>query len=420
MSESVALPRIGVCHAPDGAANLREIYVAARGLCEVVLLVDPRTAALEDFMAVARRFFECRTVPEDGHAAFLAPLGLRGATTFHDDLLDTADLLHGLLHPGAASTVERPWDKLVQRRLLHRAGLTAVRAAAVDGPADLAREFAALGGPCVLKPRRAAGGRGIAFLDGEEDLRRQLGVRTDWSDLMLETRIEPAPHPSGVGWLGSLVSVETVTFDRNRLHLGVLDKLPVAVARGAGRDGADAVNVQGDLLPSRLPDRLRREAAEYTGRILDALDVGPRVTHTELQLTPDGFELIEVNGRLAGHTARLFRLVDGPDPVRVALQVALGEPPEADLSAMRGAAAGLFPTFADRDGDVRTGLRARDLRALPGVRAVDELARPGDPKSATQYRMANVTVRGEDRPSLDTAVDEVLRALAAGFAPAGR
>ncbi|UBU11348.1 ATP-grasp domain-containing protein [Nonomuraea gerenzanensis] len=402
-------PRLGVCHRPDGAANLREIYVAAQGVCEVVMLVRAAVAAAHpDVMRVAERFFECHVLPERGYGELVASLGLRGVTTFHDDELELADELHAR----ATTSVPRPWDKLVQRRLLKEHGLTSVEAVPVDEPEDLVKGFAELGRPCVLKPRRAAGGQGVAFLDDERDVRRQVALRRGWAGLMLETRIEPVPHPAGPAWLGSLVSVETLSAPAGRVHLGVLDKLPVAVTRGAGPAGADAVHVQGDILPSCLPEELRRAAEQYTGRILGVLGVRSRLTHTELLLTAAGFELLEVNGRLAGHTARLFRLLGGPDLVALALRVAAGQTPEVDLTAMRGAAAGVFPAFADRAGPVRTSLRRRELRALPGVCAVDELAEDGAPKSVTQFRTANVTLRAPDRPALDTAVARVLDVLA--------
>ncbi|MEU6243455.1 ATP-grasp domain-containing protein [Streptomyces sp. NPDC047024] len=418
------LPRLGICHAPDGAANLREVLRAARDLCVPVLLIDARVAAGHaDLVALASRILECHVLPEtdlpEANAGLVTGLGLACVTTFHDDELERADTLDRIVRQAPAPGVAAPWDKLVQRQVLHAAGLSAVRAEPVDSPDDLHRAYKTLGGPCVLKPRRAAGGRGIAFLDSPEDVSAHADARRTWDGMLLEARIPAAPHPAGTPWLGSLISVETASIGTRRVHLGVLDKLPVAVGRREGPEGTDAVDVQGDILPSALPDTLLDDARELTGRALDALEVRDRVTHTELLLTPSGMEVMEVNGRLAGHTARLFRLVGAPDPVRTALAAALGSA-VADHLATDGTAAGLFPTFRDRTGAVRTRLRPRDLRGLPGVQAVDELARDGDAKVATQYRMANLTVRADDRPGLDRAVSRVLDTLAAGFAaPAG-
>ncbi|MFC9931833.1 acetyl-CoA carboxylase biotin carboxylase subunit family protein [Streptomyces sp. NPDC127190] len=415
-----ALPRLGICHAPDGAANLREVLRAARDLCVPVLLLDARVAAGHpDLVALASRILECHILPAtddpEANAALVTGLGLAGVTTFHDDELERADALDRAVRQTPAPAVAAPWDKLVQRRVLHAAGLCAVRAEPVDSADDLHRAYALLGGACVLKPRRAAGGRGIAFLDGPDDVAAHASARRVWDGMLLETRIPAAPHPAGTPWLGSLISVETVSVATRRTHLGILDKLPVAVGRREGPEGTDAVNVQGDILPSVLPAPLLDHARELTGRALDALGVRDRVTHTELLLTPSGLEVMEVNGRLAGHTARLFRLVGAPDPVRTALAAALGVEP-ADHGSPDGTAAGLFPTFRHRTGKVRTGLRPRDLRELPGVQAVDELARDGDEKAATHYRMANLTVRADDRAGLDRAVSCVLDTLTAGFA----
>ncbi|MFD6880237.1 MULTISPECIES: acetyl-CoA carboxylase biotin carboxylase subunit family protein [unclassified Streptomyces] len=415
-----ALPRLGICHAPDGAANLREVFRAARDLCVPVLLIDARVAAEHPpLVALASRILECHVLPEadspEANADLVTGFDLVGVTTFHDDELERADTLDRIVRRAPAPAVTDPWDKLVQRQVLRRAGLSAVRGEPVDSPDDLLRAYRILGGSCVLKPRRAAGGRGIVFLESPDDVAAHVGVRSQWAGMLLESRIPAAPHPAGTAWLGSLISVETANVGARRVHLGVLDKLPVAVGRREGVEGADAVNVQGDILPSALPNALLDRARELTGRALDALGVRDRVTHTELLLTPSGIEVMEVNGRLAGHTARLFRLVGAPDPVRTSLAAALGLH-EAGHPAPDGTAAGLFPTFRQRTGLVRTHLRPRDLRELPGVQAVDELARDGEKKLVTQYRMANLTVRADDRPGLDRTISLVLDTLAAGFA----
>ncbi|CRK61881.1 hypothetical protein [Alloactinosynnema sp. L-07] len=413
----MAVPRIGVCHAPGAAANLRELYVAARDVCEVVLLVRESVARRHpDLVGLAGKLFECHEVADAPDPAALSTLDLQGVTTFHDEELDVADALDAVVRGAPAPA--NPWDKLVQRRVLAAAGIGRVRAVAVDLPDDLLAGFAHLDGPCVLKPRRAAGGDGIAFLDDDSDVAAQLARRTKWSGLLLETAIAPHRHPSGDPWLGDLLSVETVTVGGERTHLGVLDKLPVAVARGDGPHGTDSVSVQGDILPSKLPDDDLRGAIALTDRALDALGVGSRITHTELRITPDGLEVLEVNGRLAGHTARLFRLAGGPDLVALALRAALGQPPAGPVS-LTGAAAGLFPAFPTRSGPVLSATSRRALRSLPGVAAVDDLAVMGAARAASDHRLANLTVAGADRAAVDAGIDGVLRAIAAMFAADG-
>ncbi|WP_424184743.1 ATP-grasp domain-containing protein [Actinokineospora sp. G85] len=413
----MALPRIGVCHAPGGAANTRELFVAARGLCDVVLLVRaPVAAANPELVGLAGRLFaEHRVLPAEPGAGDLAGLDLRAVTTFHDDELDTADALDAAVR--GVDPAPSPWDKLRQREVLAAAGLGGVAAVAVDSPADLVAGFDRLGGlPCVLKPRRAAGGDGVAFLDDAAAARAHR--RRQWSGLVLERRIDEHPHPAGDPWLGPMVSVETVTSRGRRTHLVVIDKFPVAVGRGQGPHGTDAVGVQGDILPSKLPPERVRAAEELTGRALDALGVGSRVTHTELRLTPDGFEVLEVNGRLAGYITRLLRLVDGPDMVRAALVAALDKD-TAEFTPVRfggRAAAGLLPVFGSRAGVVRSTVDRRALQAVPGVVAIDELAAAGAQRSETDYRVANLTLAGADRAELDGAVERALGVLSEAFA----
>lgn len=408
-------------HAPNAAANLREIYAAGRGAAVVPVLLFRQSVAqaAPDLVELAGRLTECHVLPDTADPAAVAGLGLTAVTTFHDQELEAADVLDRGPCPERHPDAENVWDKLVQRRRFREAGVGRVVAVAVDAPADLGAAVRTVSFPCVLKPRRSAGGRGVAFLDGPDDVEHQLRHRARWEGLLLESRVSTTGHPSGAPWLGEMLSVETVSVGRQRIHLGVLDKFPVAVVRRGGDDGGDAVSVQGEFYPSRLDEERLRAARELTGRALDALGVRDRLTHTELVLTPYGMEVVEVNGRLAGHTARLFRLAGGPDLIRTALRVAAGTLDDVPVTPADGVAVGMFPAFADRSGPVRSRGERAALRDVPGVAAVEHLAVPGQDKAALQFQVANLTIHAADPAGADAAVDAVLARLAAMYAADG-
>lgn len=409
-------PRVLVLHQPFGAAGVRDIRRAAEGLCEPVLLMSRAAAeAYPDLVRAAERLLDV-TVAGDGELSEAARrLRPDGVTTFHDALLETAARLTGELGlPGMADA--SVWDKAEQRRLLAEAGLTRVRALPVDGPRQLSEAVEELGLPCVLKPRRGVGGAGVAFLESPADVRRQLLGRRHWAGLLAETRLPDGRHPAAAEGRADFVSVESVSCGGVRWHPAVFDKRSVTVVPAAGADGADLVTVNGDLVPSRLDAAAVAEVEAYTSRVLAALDVSWRVTHTEIKLTPQGPDVIEVNGRVGGHLNRLLHLVGGPDLVRTALSLALGRRVEPAPWHPAGHAAGLFPSFPHRQGTVRSAVTLSDLRALPGVRGVEEVAEHGHPVAETGGRMANLTLFAATAQELADAVDGTRRGLDRLFA----
>ncbi|XEC33111.1 ATP-grasp domain-containing protein [Streptomyces fradiae] len=417
---------MGVVHRPYGAAGLRDVYRAAQGLCRPVLIFrGPVAGTYPELVELARAMFPVHVLPDDDPVPAVAALRLRGLTTFHDDELDFTDhLLRALDLPGAPATGS-PWDKLVQRRAFARAGLSTLPFASVDSAEEFRRALREVRLPAVLKPRRAVGGRGVTFLRDPDDVRRVLSLRTSWAGLLLEGLIPPSAHPSGVPWLADFVSVETVSTATRRTHCAVFDKAPVSIRDAAGPEGADLVRVTGDVVPSRLPAQTRDLVLKRTGEALDALGTRCRVTHTELRVTPDEIEVIEVNGRVGGHLTRLLRPLGGPDLVRSALTLALGETageelPEqpADLGRS-GFMVGLFVPFPHEDGTVASRVSRADLRALPGVVGVDEVAEHGAARADTGFRAANVTLRFATAEELDAAVGPVARGIAGLFAADG-
>ncbi|MER6738264.1 ATP-grasp domain-containing protein [Streptomyces puniciscabiei] len=404
---------MAILHRPHGAAGLREIFAASRGLCEPHLVLRQEVAERDpEILRTASSLFPVSVCAGDDVTSAVRELSAEGLVTFHDAELEHVDAALAALGLPGRSLVDDAWDKLVQRRAFASAGCSAIRAVPVDRPEDLRNAIARIGLPAVLKPRRAAGGGGVAFVGTEADVQYQLDNRARWTGLLLETRIPPAAHPSGVGWLGDFVSVETASAGTDRRHLAVFDKAPVSIVARAGHDGADAVDVTGDVTPSRLPAPAYRAVLDATSAALDALGVRDRVTHTELRVGAEGVEVIEVNGRVGGHLARVLRLVGGPDLIRHALTVALGAPPTPVPETAPGYAMGLFVPFSDRTGPVLSSVSRADLRVLPGVVGVDEVARPGADRQDTSGRVANLTLRAPDADTLDRYVRDVSSGLA--------
>jgi biotin carboxylase len=285
----------------------------------------------------------------------------------------------------------------------------------VDSPGGLAAAIAVVGLPAVLKPRRGAASVGVSFLTGDADVRTEVATRAGWTNLVLEGMIPHAARPAGcAAWLADFVSVDTVTgADGVHRHVTVVDKLPHSVAP---QPSPVAIRETGNVMPSGLPADRLDAVFTATSTALDALAVRGRVSHTELRVGPSTVEPIEVNGRMGGFIADMLRRMDGPDLLAAAFDVALGGTPQATRRLRPGMVASLWIPFAERSGTVLSAASRPRLRAVPGVERVDGLARRGDPRAATGFHAARVTVWAAGQEELDRVVAGVLDEVAAMFA----
>ncbi|MFJ9559180.1 acetyl-CoA carboxylase biotin carboxylase subunit family protein [Streptomyces fuscichromogenes] len=408
---SGALPRLGVLHAPNAAANLRDLVLAGRDRCEVVLLVRREVAAAEPDLVRLGQALATVVVIGDDVPHELSALGLDGLVTFHDAELEACDAAVRDLGLPGATEADRPWDKLVQRRLLNAAGVSTVRSAPVDSPAGLFEAAAEIGLPAVLKPRRGTASTDLSFLTGPADLEAEPGRRERWAGLVLEQLIQRAPHPSGRRWLADYVSVETVTHRGRHTHVAVFDKTPLAVAGGTG-PSRHAVRETGDVLPAQLPPHVYDAVLATTSAALTALTVRDRVSHTELRVSTDGVEVIEVNGRLGGEVAGMIAMMGGSGLVRAAFDVALGRRPELIAPTRPEVLVSLYVPFPERSGPVRSAVTRAQVRELPGVVRVDEVAQHGAARSDTAFHAVKVLLTAADADSAGRLVRSVATRVA--------
>jgi hypothetical protein len=407
----MTMPKVGIVHRRWAAASLPEIYKSSMGICEPIIFLHESAAVDADITAFAQGLFRTELVSESTLAGTCRRAGVQGLTTFCDLDLELVDQVSNQLRLPSAGAVFNAWDKLVQRQRIPAE--FSVAYLAVDSAEAFRKALEEIGRPAVLKPRRATGGDGVALIHSPEDAEFQLAFRSKWDGCLLEAMMPSGGHPSGVDYLGDYLSVETVNTGDARYHVAVCDKTPVEIKCGLGRDGADAVSTTGDVYPSRLSDAFMGPVIAAVDAALSSLDVRWRVTHTEVKLTERGAAIIEVNGRVGGHLSKLLKMIGGPDLIRSALQLSLGQRPETE-HAPRGYAMGYYPPFPDPRGEVRSHVTALEVRELPAVKSVTELSQQAQPRSATQNRMVNLLLHAPDLTSLDLAaqqVDEGIRAL---------
>ncbi|HEX4011958.1 MAG TPA: ATP-grasp domain-containing protein [Solirubrobacteraceae bacterium] len=403
--------RVAVLHHPRSffPLDLREAVGDAAELLWV--LVDP---AEEDGWTrrLLRRLgtmVELSTGDLDAAAAELREYHPDGIVTFVDDnLVIAAELAArlGLTYhpPDVARTVASKWR---QRE--------ALRAARVPGPPFWAlpaglsgAELSALADevdyPAVLKPAAGSGSRGILSIAGPADL--VAAYRPD-VDQIVEAYLDD--DPGGDGRFASYLSVETVVSHAVNHHVAVTGRFPLA----------EPFRETGNFIPAAPDPELRGSLFALADAAIAALGITTGVLHIEIKLTPDGPQILEVNGRLGGRPPFVLRGVSDINLFRVACEVALDQPVSLNGPAScRGVAYWRMlqpPLTARRVRDV-AGLD--ELQAAPFVDTVRLTHAPGDDvdwREGTDGQV--VTIRGhvDDLDSLAEAIASIDRTVTIAY-----
>jgi biotin carboxylase len=170
---------------------------------------------------------------------------------------------------------------------------------------------------------------------------------------------------------GPLYSAETVSWRGQTRLLGISSRIlsPEPVRRE-----------EASAFPVVLPDGVYADLDGWIRRVLAAVGFEQGFAHTELVLTVDGPEVVEINGRIAGAVIgeAMCRAL-GTNVHAAMVDVALGEEPpllhEAFPPGPGAALVRLFPACAG----TLTGWSGIDrLPALPGNPEWFPTARPGD------------------------------------------
>jgi biotin carboxylase len=258
----------------------------------------------------------------DDTARELTELGTQGVVSFVDDHIVDAALLAqriGLRYhtPEVARSLV---NKQKQRAVLERAGIPGP--AFWSAPSGLddahASEFAdRVSYPAVVKPAEGSGSRDICLVRTRAELRSVLTAGRG-PGFLVEQYLEDQPGQEP--WFASYLSVESVVSDGRIGHLAVTGRFPLA----------EPFRETGNFIPALFPaDRVPALLALVDDTIA-ALGITDSVTHTEIKLTPDGLQVIEVNGRLGGRPPFVLGAVSATNLFQIACRVALGEPVHVD------------------------------------------------------------------------------------------
>lgn len=398
-------PTVGIFY-DFGAIGPLQIGRAADGVADLLFVMDMQGRHGRDVAELA----EDLGGVVDAADTDLVERALRrcaGITTFSDSQLLTvarhAERL-GLPQHDPATALALT-DKRTQRERLAASGLPgpewiSLPAGTTRSAADKA--IAAFGPPVVVKPARGTGSRLTFPVTDSGAASAVLGLLFDGAeagigeDFIVERMWQGAPRP---GPFTSLVSVETVSSGGRHTHMGITERLPFQ----------PPLRESGSAVPDRLDPAVRAELHEVTIQALNGLGVRHGVSHTEFKLTPHGPRLIEVNGRLGGFVDALYQQAGIANPARAAILAALGAEPEPIQSARLNSASVIFPVGVRPPRPALVADTARELRALPGVWAVEVTdAGSADAGTMSSPLTAWVTASPEEFPAVLRGVTDRL------------
>lgn len=413
-----------------GAATAWEIVAATSPYADVVFVCPTDSPNRARLLPILR---ECApTVAAHDPAQALATLADRavgGVVTFSDRTLGWGAVLSKALGcafhtPEVAAVLT---DKLRQRDRLRAGGVTVPNLVTPERASGVADAAAAVGFPCVIKPRRSFESRHTYRAANEASARKAAreaaAVWESVGGFVVEEMLRGDLRIAGPHW-GHYVSVESLVVDGQVHHLAVVGKLPFV----------EPFREAGHFFPSTLSPGTLAEVHQAATDAVAALGIRHGACQTEIMLTADGPRIIEVNGRLGGFISKTIELATGVSLLQLTVATALGDYSGLErlpnlLADARGVgfAVFVFPSpdwpAAGRLGKVR-GLDT--VRRLPGVSSAVVAARRGDPVDTamgTGSSIVHVYGAVPEHSNLAHLVPKVIRAITidpATHAPTGQ
>lgn len=373
-----------------GSASPSQIAIAAqRRGHRTVFVVDPgdrdivgHLNLLASFGTVVRATTPAAAI--DGLAGEVPS----AVVTFADKTLPMTSVLasHFGLPGLPRDVVPRVIDKGIQRRRLNDCCVGAVATVDVHGGQSL-DQLHDIPLPGVLKPSKGAGSRDTVLVETAAQVADELARHMASSWFVVESWIEGTPSPVAPG-LADYVSIESVAVGETVHHIGCTGRLPLA----------KPARERGLIFPVEPPKPVLDRLYETASAAISALGIGHGLVHTELKISPDGPQIIEVNARLGGGLSSIIPAAGGIDPVALAIDLALGQPCPP-LRAATQTALHLYAQPPKEAVSMHTQPDISAIRGVPGVYGVDRHARAGDPidwRNGSASRVLDVWIKADN------------------------
>jgi biotin carboxylase len=307
-----------------------------------------------------------------------------------------ASALLGLAHNDPHSALAAR-DKLVMRRALAAGGVPVPWFHSFAPGTALATVLAEISFPCVVKPTRLNGSRGVIRANDEREL------ATAWTRLLEILRDEGYPlHDEAIlveQYLpGIEVAVEGMLTDGELHVLAIFDK-PDPLE---GPFFEETIYVT----PSRLSDETQRAIAEMTARSASALGLRSGPVHAELRVNDDGVWPIELAGRsIGGLCSTVLEFGAGMSLEELILRQAVGR--ELPSIERKGGAVGVMMIPIPKRGVLRCVDGQDAALAVPGITGLEITARlnyPIVPLPEGSAYLGFIFASGDDPESVESAL----------------
>lgn len=256
--------------------------------------------------------------------------------------------------------VRRCRDKLATFEVL---GATAMPDTVCVGGLDEARAaLERLGVPAVVKPRSAAGGRGVSIVHDPMALEPALARASRYDHAGLGVLVQRFAGGRAVGveaffWRGELAAAF------------VMDDQFVP----------GFVSPIGHTLPSTLPEEVQARVCADVARFAEALGLRDGPANFDLRLEGGRTVLLEVNARLGGNSITdLVRSTYGVDLCAATVRASLGHAPHEALARTAPAPTAVRLVVARGDGIARVSDALAALSDPSGLVTIDLAARDGE------------------------------------------
>ncbi|MGF1467521.1 MAG: acetyl-CoA carboxylase biotin carboxylase subunit family protein [Sandaracinaceae bacterium] len=339
-----------------------DVIAAARELGSWVLVVDRNPDA--PGMALADQALPIDTTDVDGVIRAAREAGVEGVLTAASDAAVAAVAAVGealglpAVPPGAAA---RCRDKLETFRCLDACGLAVPRTVLARDGSGVAAAVDEVGGlPVVLKPRSAAGGRGVTIVRDAADLPRAFARAARYGEGALVQRFVR----------GEAIGVEAFFW---RGHLASALLMDDQFAPGI-------VSPVGHSIPSTLPIANQERVLDDVEAFARALDLRDGPANFDLRFEDGRTVLLEVNARLGGNSITdLVRSAYDVDLSAATIRASLGADPREDL--VLGPPTPSAARIALKRGQGRAHVTGGidELAHRPGVRLVELTVTEGEP-----------------------------------------
>jgi biotin carboxylase len=304
-----------------------------------------------------------------------------------------------------ADAIAKCRDKHLTRQALDAAGVPQARSVAVRSPEQAAEVAERFGYPVVLKPRNLAASFGVRRVDSPEEVavayQKARGVTLPEAPAYYEDGVLVEEYLSGPE-----ISIDSACFDGQVAPLAIAHKesgFPPAFEEvGHVVDAGDPL--YGDPELTEIVTAAHRALGFHTG-----------MTHLELKRTPEGFKVIELNGRLGGDLIPyLGQLATGIDLSLAAAAIACGRRPDLEPTVRRVAATRFcYPEreqIVDAVGIDRTLLPPEIERAIVLAEPGQRMLLPPN-GSAWECRLAQLVAVAESTAACRTALDAAAKAV---------